>query len=94
MTIGTLQEIFSNNKFGVKFLELNSREKEILNNASYFRLWSKSCSYKFKDIYDLVVFCMHSFSDKRNTNKFCIYAIANSLSNQSTPTDACIGSFN
>ena len=78
----------------IKYLELNPREELIFNNASYFKLWSKSCSYKFGNLNDLGHFCMTSFSDKKNTNKFLIYAVANSLPNQSTPTDAMIGSFN
>ena len=90
---GTLAERFRNNVWGLRFLELNERENLILDNANYFKLWSKKCSYKFKSLYDLASFCMNLLNKKNNT-KFVVYAVANSLPNQSTPTDACIGSFN
>ena len=39
-----------NNKSKLRMLELNDREKIILDNANYFRLWSKTASYKFKTL--------------------------------------------
>ena len=45
-----------NNKSKLRMLELNDREKTILNNASYFRLWSKTASYKFKTLPLLIDF--------------------------------------
>ena len=81
-----------NNKSKLRMLELNDREKTILNYASYFRLWSKTASYKFKTLPLLIAFLATNIKCK-NAN-FIIYAVANSLPNQTTPADACIGNFN
>ena len=93
MINGTLAERFKDGYLGLKFLELNPRETLILEHACHFKLWSKKSSYEFKSLYDLASFCIVLHNRKKN-NKFLIYAVANSLPNQSTPTDAMIGTIN
>lgn len=71
----------------IKYLELNSREEEIKNNASLFTVWSKSTTKQsFSNIKNLEIYAKKMILCKPNT-KFLIYAVMND-------TDALIGTIN
>ena len=83
----------------ITMLPLNEREGQILEHADTFKLWSKNNSYEFKKLTDLIDYCKFvlnykaMFKKENNNDNYIIYAIANSLPNQTTPADACIGNF-
>jgi len=71
----------------IKYLELNTRELEIKNNASLFSVWSRSTTKQsFHDIKGLEIYAKKMILCKPNT-KFLIYAVMND-------TDALIGTIN
>lgn len=71
----------------IKYLELNTRELEIKNNASLFSVWSRSTTKQsFTDTKSLEMYAKKMILCKPNT-KFLIYAVMND-------TDALIGTIN
>lgn len=69
----------------IKFLELNPREKIIVNNATSYTLWSKKRTLKFKTSIEVLEYANTRI--KSNNEKFIIYAVMDN-------TDACIGTIN
>ena len=76
----------------INYLKLNTREEEILKNATSFTLWSKSTSRKeFPHLGALSEYITIKLDYEKNINfkntKFLIYAVMND-------TDALVGTIN
>ena len=69
----------------IKFLTLNPREKNIVNNATSWTLWSKKRKLEFKTNIEVLEYANTRI--KSNDEKFIIYAVMDN-------TDACVGTIN
>ena len=69
----------------INYLKLNTREKEIVNNATSWTIWSKNKKLEFKNSIEVLEYANTRI--KSDEGKFLIYAIMND-------TDALIGTIN
>lgn len=68
----------------INYLELNSREKYIVDNADYFTLWSKRSKKEFDTLDQLQD---HVNNTELDNLKYLVYAVLDF-------GDACIGTIN